>query len=309
MLAIYCRVSTKRQEEEGLSLDVQEKAGLEFASKLGGQFQIYREAKSAKSIDARDEWMRLESDMVAGAVDALWVYDTSRIARNANDASAIRGIMTAYGVRFYPGGSLVDFDDAVGWFGDYVQGGTHEFFRRLLVQKTRKGLAESIGTGRHAARRLIGYALPTEKGVRMRSVIPEQAKIVRRIFELFNKGMSLYKLTDTINGQGYRTAEGYLFTRTTIRRIIENPRFTGRTPNASHWRNAKEGAALIPSLAYPRIIKPSVWEEAQRNLRRGTARGFSAKACHISTSLPCLLLLLCALPLSSCVLSWQPMAG
>jgi hypothetical protein len=278
-------VSTKKQKDEGTSLEVQEHAGREFAAKIGGPFRVYKEAKSAKSTEARDEWMRLQSDIVAGDVDALWVYDSSRLARNADDSNIIRGIMITRHVRFYPNGVLVDLEDPTGWFGDGVQGLTHEYFRKLLVKKTREGIAQSISTGKHAARRLIGYALSTEKGERMRTVIPEQVKLVRRIFDLFNRGMSLRKLTDTINSQGYRTVEGNLFTRTTVRRILENPRFTGRQPNRPGWWRGDRQGELIASMAYPKIIEPGVWDEAQRNLTHGTARGFSAKAAHISTSL------------------------
>ena len=149
---------------EGSVLGSTGKSGKEFARRLAEPSELYIEAKSAKDINARDEWLRLQSDIVPGKIDAVWVYDTSRLARNAEDENLIHATMVAKNVRYYPGGTLVDFTDPPSWFNVKVQGLTNEFFRLTLVKKTRAGLAQSISNGRHAARRLIGYASPHGEG-------------------------------------------------------------------------------------------------------------------------------------------------
>lgn len=55
----------------------------------------------------------------------------------------------------------------------------------------------------------------------------EDAKIVKRIFDLYLKGYGFTKIADTLNGEGYRTRRGYPFRKDKIKYILKNEVYIG----------------------------------------------------------------------------------
>ena len=85
---IYIRVSSERQVE-GFSLDGQKRYLSEWAAFEGMEVAgIYvEEGKSGKSIDGRDEFQRMLSDITSGMIQVNFVvvFKLSRFGRNAKD--------------------------------------------------------------------------------------------------------------------------------------------------------------------------------------------------------------------------------
>ena len=52
-VAIYCRVSTELQEEEGNSLETQERLLTELARQRGWEYEVFREVGSGTTIQKR----------------------------------------------------------------------------------------------------------------------------------------------------------------------------------------------------------------------------------------------------------------
>ena len=276
-IGIYCRVSTRKQKEEGKSLQDQEKRGRAWAAKQGEPCEVYSEAESAKSVETRRAWRKLEADIHAKIISKVWVIDNDRLSRDRLDAADMERLFRREKVGLYIDGQYVDWDDPSALLLYGIKGVTSDFFRKDLIRKVKRGIKASVDAGEWRTWRLIGYRVPTEKGLIRREIIEEQAALVRKIYRAYNDGMSIRKLADRINGEGHRTVMGKLFTRTEIRRILINPRFSGRTPN--------DLGELIPSKAYPAIIDPKLWDSTQKLIRKGSRNNVSAKASHLCTSI------------------------
>lgn len=84
----YLRVSTKKQADEGVSLEVQER---EVRNKLKDLhctvIKIYKdEGKSGKSIEGRDDFQKAVKYAIEQKAALFCTYDTSRFARNTEEA-------------------------------------------------------------------------------------------------------------------------------------------------------------------------------------------------------------------------------
>jgi site-specific DNA recombinase len=80
---IYCRVSTKDQEEDGTSLDTQEQRCRAYAAENGWQVTaVYRETHSGAELWERPKLTELREMMRTGAVDVLLAYALDRLSRS-----------------------------------------------------------------------------------------------------------------------------------------------------------------------------------------------------------------------------------
>lgn len=58
-------------------------------------------------------------------------------------------------------------------------------------------------------------------------VNPEEAKIVKKIFEMKSNGVTYEQMADTLNKQNYRTKIGRKFTKNSFHEILTNPKYKG----------------------------------------------------------------------------------
>ena len=80
--AIYCRVSTKGQKDEGSSLESQREACLKLASERGYDVpHIFEEDWTGATLD-RPRLNQVRSLIREKAIDAVICYATDRLARN-----------------------------------------------------------------------------------------------------------------------------------------------------------------------------------------------------------------------------------
>ncbi len=99
--AIYCRVSTKEQVEEGNSLTTQERNCRDYAAKNGYEVAevFIEQGESAKTAD-RPQLQRLLSfcSLKKNGINAVIAYKIDRISRNVDDYSQIRLLLKRYNV-------------------------------------------------------------------------------------------------------------------------------------------------------------------------------------------------------------------
>ena len=98
---IYIRVSSERQVQ-GFSLDGQKRELIEYAKAKGLEVaEIYvEEGKSGKSIEGRDEFQRMMSDVTKqdSEVGYILVYKLSRFGRNTRDILNSLNTINRYGI-------------------------------------------------------------------------------------------------------------------------------------------------------------------------------------------------------------------
>ncbi len=278
MVGIYCRVSTKGQEKDGYSLETQEEKGRDFARSLGEECEVYREALSGKRLENRDVWWHLADDIKAGTIDKVWIIDSDRLARKQLDSLIMLEFLEEQGIEFYVDGRKIDFDNPDDVMVFQITQAVAERTGADIIRKSMRGIRRSIDNGTWAVNRLYGYERKFESSGSIKwVVVAEQAEAIRRMFELYLKGMSLNQITKSLNKEGYRSWGGGYFEVSRINRTLKQPRYAGYTYN--------QKGELIESKVYEPIISKETWRKASELVKMNPARSFRKKADHISTGI------------------------
>ena len=105
-----------------------------------------------------------------------------------------------------------------------------EVEREKIVERTMRGKAERARSGKipqGTGKGCYGYRYHKETG--QREIIAEQAAVVRRIFEDFCHNASCHGIANQLNLEGITAFGGGLWHPLTIRRILKNETYTGKT--------------------------------------------------------------------------------
>ena len=96
-------MSSREQEREGFSLEVQEDALRQYATKVGGEIiKLFRIAETASKTDERKSFRELIvfAKKHSPELDGLLFYKVDRAARNLFDYVELERLESEYGVPF-----------------------------------------------------------------------------------------------------------------------------------------------------------------------------------------------------------------
>ncbi|HWJ65367.1 MAG TPA: recombinase family protein [Nocardioides sp.] len=258
--AIYLRVSLDATGE-GLAVDRQREACLSIVASRGWNLVGEYVDNSISATDAkknRPGYNSLVRDLEAGRFDALVCYDLDRLTRQPRQLedwidAADRGnlaLVTANGE--------ADLTTDAG-----------RLFARIKLAVARSEVERKSVRQRDAARqrseigrpplgvRLTGY---TPKG----EIVPDEAEIVRQIFERFAEGAPLRGIARTLTEAGVSTRHGRPWNPSSIRTILTNPRYAGRA--------VYQGKETGKRGAWTPLVDDDLFERVQATLKDSSRR-------------------------------------
>jgi DNA invertase Pin-like site-specific DNA recombinase len=164
MLGIYCRTS----RENGAivsTIEQQKKAGMEFALNKGFNFEIYAdEGISGFKIEEGDDifknrpnFSRLMDDIKLGKIDAVWVWEHSRLSRNTFASGYISQQFIKYNIILYEKDTELKLDDPSSEMVRGMLDVIAQYERHMIVGRTTRGLHNAIDKGNRGYCVLYGY--------------------------------------------------------------------------------------------------------------------------------------------------------
>jgi len=268
-IAAYCRVSTDKDEQID-SLVHQKEFFVEYAKRNGHElFRLYAdEGITGTSLKKREEFKRLLQDAEFGLFDMVVVKDISRFARNTVDAlQSIRklksmGINTLFLTANMD--SMGDSEFVLTLFSAMAQEESN-----TLSKRVKWGKKINAEKGR-VPQRIFGYDRIDKFTL---EINPEEARIVRKIFYLYNKhGLGCRTISMTLNRDNDKTKYGSEWNPRGVRRVLVNPIYCGilvnhkyeiedfltgkqvNIPKEEHFYHERPAWA---------IVTPEVFQEAQ----------------------------------------------
>lgn len=250
----YVRVSTQKESQQD-SPEHQESYIKEIASRMNMEItKVYEDRDSATSIVDRTDVQEMIEDAKRGDIRTLFFVSITRFSRDAVDALSLKRILVnALKVRVI---SIEDNYDS-GIKDDELLFG----IKSVVSQNTsgdisissRRGIRKSAESGNYTGTiPPYGYRKVTVEDSRMKSgkrktleVIPDQAEIVKKIFDLYvNGGMGEKAIVNYLNGdneEGLSTPSyrGGLWGISSIQRILQNENYTGFTVYGRHTSEVK----------------------------------------------------------------------
>ena len=281
-VAYYARVSTEKVEQQA-SIKHQEEHFEELIHsnnrwKFAGSY--IDDGISGMHADKREEFQRMLRDAKLGKIDMIITKEISRFARNTLDSIQYTRELLSYGVCVWFQNDGINTIDEDSELRLTIMAGVAQDEIRKLSSRIKFGHAQSIKNGVVLGHRMYGYSNNQGK----LELIPEEADMVRMIFEDYASGISTPRIEKKLWDMGYRSLKGGKINRDVIKNIIRNPKYKGYYCGGkvkvvdmftkkqeflpqSEWIMFKDDGSRVPQ-----IIDETTWEKANAYLReRGEA--------------------------------------
>jgi DNA invertase Pin-like site-specific DNA recombinase len=223
-------VSSKEQENEGYSLDAQEKLGRDYAQRMG--FKIDRDWKvseSAWKMERKAFNQMIEYAQRHEAVGHIIFDITDRMTRNDFDKLKIYTLIKEHGktIHFSRTGKIYDKNSGPDEeFMFDIEVAVAKKMSNDISRKTKMGMEEKAEQGFYPSIAPLGYL--NNKLTRLMEVDPEAAPYVKRAFSLMATGdYSLNMLVDNLYREGFRSKKDYGVQKSTIAQMLKNPIYYG----------------------------------------------------------------------------------
>jgi site-specific DNA recombinase len=251
------RVSSREQEREGFSLEVQEEALRRYAAQAGGEIvQFYRVAETASKTDERKTFKELigYAKANAGVLAGLLFYKIDRAARNLFDYVELERLESEYGLAFISVSQPTENTPA-GRMMRRTLANVASFYTEQQAQDVREGLARRVKEGWFVGKAPYGYRNVRREGRGVTEVDEEAAAIVRRAFHLYAyEPLTLDALKARLAKEGIayrRSAPG--FTRSKLHALLSDRSYLGEIPFKGQWYPGKQ----------PAIVDRATWDRVQ----------------------------------------------
>jgi site-specific DNA recombinase len=266
--ALYIRVSTEAQAEEGYSVDAQKQMLTGWCrSKNITDYELYTDGgRSGANLD-RPELLRLIDDIKSGSIDTVAVYKLDRLSRSQKDTLyLIEDVLNPNGVAFVSLNENMDTSTPIGRAMLGIMSAFAQLERETIRERTRMGMYERIKSGlwRGGGKLPFGYDYDKESG----KLTPNgDAETVKQVFSLYLSGMSALTVSKAVGLKYERLAS----------QILKRITYTGATVyNGEIFYNT-----------HTPIISPEIFERTRIELlRRGKSEKTSSK-CLLAGMIVC----------------------
>lgn len=258
--AIYIRVSSTRQHEEGYSYEEQERILSAHCEARGYELtEVYGDAGISGGEAAtklRLGFLKLCNDASDRKFDLVLVWKLSRFARSLKVLTSVLSEFDALGVALVSYTETFDSSTPAGKLMRNIIGSFAEFERDCISENVRMGRQGRARKGMHMFTFVLGYRVTATS----LTIIPDEAEIVRYIHMNYQTCKSLTELAENVNAKGYRGRRGGLFTPWSCQKILTNPTYAGVF--------RFKGELYEPSFKYETILSKDEFNATQRILLR-----------------------------------------
>ena len=234
--------------------------------------QRFSEAFSGLTLD-RPKLQKLRNTIRANDVDVVVVYCLDRLSRNATHGVILRDELDKHNVLLESVTEDID-KSPLGEAITYLRGTFAQIEAEKIKERTMRGKQARLKEGKLPQGTGIGiYGYEWDKSTGRRRIIDQEAEVIRRIFNMSILGTSTNKIALSLNQEGIQTKSGSLWHPLTVRRILNNLTYTGKTYFGQTKRvdgrieaQPKENWTLLPDVT-PQIITEDTFVKAQEAMK------------------------------------------
>lgn len=321
-IAIYSRKSrfTGKGDSVGNQVELcREYIHMAYGDELAESVEVFEDEGFSGGNLNRPAFQKMLEAAREHKFSAIVVYRLDRISRNIGDFANLIGELSKLDVAFVSIREQFDTNSPMGRAMMYIASVFSQLERETIAERIRDNMHELAKTGRW-----LGGTTPTgytsesvstvtvdgkQKKACKLKLIPEEAEIVRLIFDLYIKYDSLTKVETDILNRRIKTKRGNDFTRFSIKGILQNPvylmadeeaykyfvdneaelfseksEFNGVNGIIAYNRTDQEkGRAVIYNPinewvvsvgAHPGIIPSSMWIKVQESLEKNKSKSY-----------------------------------
>lgn len=262
--ALYVRVSTVRQAEEGYSLEAQRSKLEKHCDAQGWTVEpehIFVDAGISGKTTDRPAYQAMLQAVAAGDVCRIVAIKMDRFSRSVRDFLDLLDYCKEHDCAVVSLGESIDTSTPIGRMMVVVISAIAEMEKETIKERLMSGRAQKAQEGGHAGGAIeFGYTYAAGDEW---TVNEDQADTVRRIFVLFLAGNGLRRIADIVNQEGRTTGTGAQWHASTVGYVLRNGAYCGYT----QWDGIESKHGKMPA-----IISAEDYEATQTRLatlRRG----------------------------------------
>lgn len=234
-IAIYSRKS--KFSEKGESIGNQIELCKEYIEShfedVANRIVIYEDEGYSGGNINRPGFKRLMDDVEKRKIEAIVVYRLDRISRNVGDFSKLIEELNRQEIAFVSIREQFDTSSPMGRAMMYIASVFSQLERETIAERIRDNMHELAKTGRWLGGTTptgyisVGEQSITIDGKKRKSfkleVLPEEAEVIKLIFQYFYEHKSLTKTEAELLRLGIKTKTGKDYTRFALKSILHNP--------------------------------------------------------------------------------------
>ena len=203
--------------------------------------------------------------------DVILVWKFSRFARNREDSIVYKSMLRKEHNIDVVSVSEDIGDDKLSILIEAIIEAMDEFYSINLAEEVKRGMTEKAKRG--GVLSIPGFGYKVENGEYI--VVPEEAEIIRKVFNDYVNGKGLLTIAKELNAMGVRTHRGNKIENRTVEYWLNNPLYIGKTrwnPDGKLSRNYTADTAIITDGPHEPIIDMETWDKAQKKKKEQKAR-------------------------------------
>jgi len=235
--AIYCRIS-RDLTGGNAGVDRQRDACLKLAAERGWTVEpqhVYVENDTSATKGKRPGYQKMMQAAETGAVDVIVAWHVDRLTRKLTELEHLITLSERTGVKVATVSGDLDLTTDSGRLVGRILASVARGEVERKGARQRAANAQRADQGKPPSTRAYGYAADG-------TVLPEEAAVVRTMFEKFTSGASLMSIRTQLNRDNILNSRRRPWGPTGVRGILLNPRYAGEC-----WRNGE-------------YVCPGMWE-------------------------------------------------
>jgi site-specific DNA recombinase len=280
----YARYSSDNQRDA--SIDAQLREIKEYASKNNITI-IHEYVDKAKSgtTDQRPEFLKMIDDSMKMGFEVVLVHKLDRFSRSRYDSAIYKKKLSDQNVKVVSVLEPMIDGSPESILLESVVEGYADFYSANLKREVEKGMKENALNAMHnGGCPPLGYGV--DPATKKYYIIDEEAKIVRKIFDLYLNNTGYSEMINVLNSLGYKTKKGQVFGKNSIYGILKNEKYMGvyifnraisKSSNGkrNHHKSKDESDIIRIYDGMPAIIDEITFQKAQTMLKRNKHRAGS----------------------------------
>lgn len=255
--AIYIRVSTLDQAQDGYSLTAQEETLRKWCKDHHYSiYDIYADRGiSGKDIDHRPDMIRLMSDAAKKKFDIVVCWALSRFTRSVSDLYGTMAKFARWGVSLASYTEAFDTSSPMGRAMLGIIGVFAQLERELTAERVKAAMDVRASQGKRMCNLIIGYDKDGKDGLRINE---REAEYVRFCYAEYLRYKNLSEVAALARSRGYRGKRGKPPEAWHIEVILTRPTYCGYTLHDGKLYRAN----------HPPIIDIAMYNKVQRLLKK-----------------------------------------
>ncbi|MDO3409701.1 recombinase family protein [Saccharibacillus sp. CPCC 101409] len=272
--ALYVRVSSEEQVK-GFSLEAQREELLHYCALHSIHvYKLYAdEGISGKSITGRPALQQLLHHAKQGEFGQVIFLRMNRLARNLPDLLQMSELFQSLGIRMHSLTEEMPPDTPIGTFLLQMRGAAAQFEREQTAENVKLGLRQRSKQGKwNCGNIVLGYRWGSDRkdsSISKAEIVPNEAEIVKQIFEWYAAGLGFKAITNRLNKSGARTKKGKLFSVNGVRNILRNVNYAGKIKYRTREpvKSKDQQTEYVVTGEHMAIISKDLWDRVQYQLK------------------------------------------